>query len=337
MSIRPPCDVIAVGNAIVDLQVRVDDRFLATFGANKGEMRLVDDERQARILATLEGHELHASSGGSAANTVVGIVELGGSAGHCGKVSYDSHGEFYVRDLKRLGIPLLGAPAPKGQTGRTGTCVILVTPDAQRTMFTNLGVSASLSPADIAPESFDGARWLYVEGYLFPGETTRHAALKAIEIAKSKGMKVALTASDPFVIAQCGDQLWDLIRGPVDLLFCNELEARALTGQDDPIECARTIHAAASSVALTLGSKGSLLMHAHSTWPIEGVPVDAVDTTGAGDMYAAGILYGLTRGLDWPTSGHLASHAAARVVQHLGARLPRRFTPDEMCALTARK
>jgi hypothetical protein len=325
--------VYGVGNAIVDLQVRVDDAFLEGRGVPKGQMRLVDDARQAEVLAALASLSVNRCSGGSAANTVVGVADLGGKAAYCGKVGRDDLGDFYLDDLRAVGIAVDG----ERSTIHTGTCLVLVTPDAQRTMLTNLGASARLSPSDVSGDGIEGCEYVYVEGYLFTGDTTRAAALRAIEIAKAKGVKVALTVSDPFVIGLHRDALWELIKGPVDLLFCNEQEAKALTGLDDPIACAQLVHQHAASVALTLGPKGSILMHRHEVYPIEGVPVQAVDTTGAGDMYAAGILYGITHGLDWPTAGHLASHAAARVVTQLGARLPRKFTPEELRALGERK
>jgi sugar/nucleoside kinase (ribokinase family) len=172
-----------------------------------------------------------------------------------------------------------------------------------------------------------------VEGYLFAGEPTRSAALRAIDIAKRAGVKVAFTVSDPFLIQYHREEFWSLIEGPVDLLFCNLEEARALTGKLDAVDCAHEIHRHAENVALTLGGDGSILMHAGATIPIEGVPVQAVDTTGAGDMFAAGILYGITNGLTWKQAGQLASYAAARVVGQLGARLQQRLTAPEIKAL----
>ena len=174
-----------------------------------------------------------------------------------------------------------------------------------------------------------------MEGYLFTGAGTTEAALRAVELAKTVGAKVALTASDAFVIGMARDLLWDLIKGPVDLLFCNEDEAKALTGESDAIDCAQALHEAAENVALTLGAKGAILMHEGQVHPVEGVPVRAVDTTGAGDMFAAGLLYGLGAGMDWPSAGRLASHAAARVVEQMGARLSRKFTEEEIRALSA--
>ena len=172
-----------------------------------------------------------------------------------------------------------------------------------------------------------------MEGYLLTGGTPKDAAYRAIELAKQHDVKVALTVSDPFLVNMLRDEMMELIEGPVDLLFCNEQEARSLTGCDDPVNCAQEIHRHAENVALTLGPNGSLLMHEGELIPIEGVPVPAVDTTGAGDMYAGALLYGITSGMTWKEAGHLASHAAARIVSQLGARMERPFRPDEIMAL----
>lgn len=326
MTTRPRVDVYGVGNALVDIQVRVDDAFLTAQGLAKGHMQLVDPARQAEVLAALRSHEQVRSSGGSAANTIVGIAELGGCAAYCGKVGRDALGEFYREDLHAVGVRFEGGSAPQP----TGTSLVLITPDAQRTMLTSLGASSLLDAADVTGASLQGCKYLYVEGYLLSGEHTRRAALRAIESAKSLGAKIALSVSDPFVVSSAEPLLWELIEGPVDLVFCNEMEAAALVGTEDMVECARSLHEHAESVALTLGAKGSILMHDGVLHPVEGVPVAAVDTTGAGDMYAAGILYGLTNGLSWPDAGRLASHAAARVVSTLGARLPRKLAPGEV-------
>ena len=211
--------------------------------------------------------------------------------------------------------------------------MILITADAQRTMLTHLGVSASLGPEDVSEDAIRNAKYVYVEGYLFGGEPTRSAALRTMELAKRNGVKVAFTVSDPFLISAHRDEFWKLIEGPVDLLFCNLEEARSLTGRHDPVDCAIEIHRHAENVALTLGADGSLLMHEGQVIPIEGVPAKAIDTTGAGDMYAGALLYGITNGLSWKDAGHLASHAAARIVEQLGARLQRRFSKEEIGAL----
>ncbi|MCX7419882.1 MAG: adenosine kinase [Planctomycetia bacterium] len=322
-------DVYGVGNSLVDIQARVDDQFLELVGFQKGIMTLVDEAAQRRVLDQLDGRPTNRCAGGSAANTVMGVVDFGGKAAYAGKTGRDEIGEFFLSDMRQQGVRIEVPPAD----GQSGTCVVLITEDAQRTMLTNLGVSATLSPDDINEEDIRQAKYVYVEGYLFTGEGPRAAALKAMEIAKKNHVKVAFTVSDPFLIGLFRDRFWQLIEEDVDLLFCNVDEARAMTGKEDPIECAQIIHKHAENVALTLGKSGSLLMHRNEVIPIEGVPVQAIDTTGAGDMYAAAILYGITNGFGWPQAGHLASHAAARIVSQLGARLQRRFTRDEISHL----
>lgn len=322
-------DVYGVGNALVDIQARIPEGHLERIGFTKGIMTLVDEAAQARVLASLDGAPVHRCAGGSAANTIIGVADFGGKAAYAGKVGRDEIGEFFLQDLRKLGVT---NEVPPGD-GQSGTSVILITPDAQRTMLTHLGVSATIGPDDIVEAEIAKAKYVYIEGYLFAGDSTQKAALKAIHLAKQNGVKVAFTISDPFLVGMHRDLFWELIAGPVDLLFCNLEEARSLTGLVDPVECAHKIHAQAADVALTLGADGSLLMHGGQVFPIEGVPVKAVDTTGAGDMYAAGVLYGITNGLSWKQAGHLASHAAARVVSQMGARLERKFTKAEIDAL----
>jgi len=322
-------DVYGVGNALVDIQAQITDATLDTLRFAKGVMTLVDEKTQMRVLAEIDGSQITRCAGGSAANTVMGVADFGGKAAYAGKTAADTLGEFFLEDMRKMGVAIEVPPAD----GQTGTCVVLITDDAQRTMLTHLGVSATLGPDDIREDEIRKAKYVYIEGYLFTAADPKAAAMKAIDLAKKHGVKVAFTVSDPFLIHNFKDEFWRLIEGPVDLLFCNLEESRALTGMQDPIECAREIHRHAENVALTLGPNGSLLMHEGEAVPIEGVPVEAVDTTGAGDMYAAGLLYGITNGLTWKQSGHLASHAAARIVGQLGARLQRRFTAEEMQAL----
>lgn len=322
-----PYDVFGVGNALVDIQASVTDELLQQLDYAKGIMTLVDGDTQQKVLAALGEVDTHRCAGGSAANTIMGIADFGGSAAYCGKVAGDGIGEFFLQDMREQGVAI---DVPATAEGPSGTCVVLITDDAQRTMLTSLGASATLSPGDVDEEQLKQASYVYIEGYLFAGEPTRSAALKAMELAKAHGVKVAFTVSDPFLIQYHKEEFWSLIEGPVDLLFCNHEEARALTGKHDAIDCAHEIHQHAENVALTLGENGSLLMHDGESIPIEGVTVEALDTTGAGDMYAAGILYGITSGLSWKQAGHLASHASARIVSQLGARLRNPFTPEEV-------
>ncbi len=321
-----PYNVYGVGNALVDFQARISDETLIALDFPKGIMTLVEEATQQRVLSSIDHSSVTRCAGGSAANTIIGVAQFGGKAAYVGKVADDSVGEFFLEDLRDLGVTI---EVPPG-SGQSGTCVVLITEDAQRTMLTNLGISAELSEEDIDEEEIRKAEWIYVEGYLFAGEGSRAAARRAIDFAVKHGVKVSLTVSDPFLIDLCRDEFLELIEGPVDLLFCNLEEARSLTKKHDPADCAHQIHKHAATVALTLGPDGSLLIEGNQLIPVEGVPVHAIDTTGAGDMYAAGVLFGITNGLTLHDAGHLASHAAARVVSQLGARLHHTFSPAEI-------
>jgi len=322
-------DVFGVGNALVDIQARISENWLASTGFDKGIMTLVDDAQQKAVLDRLSGVSLNRCAGGSAANTIVAVADFGGKTAYAGKVAKDEVGEFFLHDMRKMGVAIEVPPAVSGQSG---TCAILITEDAQRTMLTNLGVSATLTVDDINEEEIKRAKYVYVEGYLLTSPNQKEAAYKAMNLAKQYGCKVAFTASDPFLCSMCRDEIWALLEGPVDLFFCNEEEAKSLTGKTDAIECAAELHRHAESVAMTLGANGSLLMTNGSAIPIEGVAVDAIDTTGAGDMYAGALLYGITNGMSWKQAGHLASHAAARIVGQLGARMQHRFTQKEVAA-----
>ncbi len=323
-------DVFGVGNALVDIQATIPDAALQRLGFPKGAMTLVDGAAQARVLDEI-GHKTNRCAGGSAANTIMGVVDLGGTAAYVGKVASDEIGDFFLSDMRDRGVVI---EVPPSQEGDSGTSVILITEDAQRTMLTNLGVSIALTVDDIDEDELRQSHYVYIEGYLFSGDATRAAAIRAIELASKHNVKVALTISDAFLIDMVRDEFWDLIKGPVDLLFCNEAEARSLTEREDAVDCAHAIHRHATNVALTLGANGSLLMHGGEVIPIEGVAVDAVDTTGAGDMYAAGLLYGLTNGLSWRQAGHLASNVAGRIVTRYGARFPGSFAREEVARLS---
>jgi len=320
-------DVLGVGNALVDIQAKVEDTLLSELSLEKGIMTLADDTKQAAVLEKLVGYPLNLCAGGSAANSMVALADFGGSAAFVGKVGRDDYGNSFQSDLLKLGIHFNTEPS---DSVRTGTCAVLITEDAQRTMLTNLGAAATVTENDICEQTIKAARYVYIEGYLLTGETTKAAAYRAMQVAKENGVKVAFTASDPFLVNMIRDEIWDLITGPVDLFFCNEEEAKSLTGESDPIRCAAKIHEHAENVALTLGGKGSLVMHGGEAFPIEGVETKAIDTTGAGDMYAGALLYGITNNMNWRQAGHLASHAAARIVSQMGARLDRKFTTKEI-------
>ena len=319
-------DVFGVGNALVDIQAKVADSVLTDLEIDKGVMTLVDDERQSNVIKALDGAPVHRCAGGSAANTIVALVEFGGSAAFVGKVGDDDTGKFFLKDIRDLGIAIDVNPSESP----TGTCAVLITEDAQRTMLTNLGASATLGVDDINEEHIKDSEYVYIEGYLFTGDVTKAAAYKAIDLAKKHNVKVAFTASDPFLVNMLKDEMWDLVTGPVDLFFCNEDEAKSLVGDDDPVKCASKIHEHCENVAMTLGAQGSIVMHGGEALSVEGVQVSALDTTGAGDMYAGALLYGITNNMNWQQAGKLASHAAARVVAQMGARLENKFTSDEV-------
>ena len=323
-------DVYGIGNALVDVQARVEDSILNDLEIDKGIMTLVDNDQQQRVLKSLDGRPLNRCAGGSAANTIVAVADFGGSAAFVGKIGNDETGEFFLKDMRDLGVKIDVQPAELA----SGTCAVLITEDAQRTMLTNLGASVTLTEDDIHESLIQASKYVYVEGYLLTGESTKAAAYRAMDLAKKNNVKVAFTASDPFLVNMIRDEIWDLITGPVDLFFCNEEEAKSLTGEDDPIACAAKIHEHAENVALTLGGKGSIVMHGGESFPIEGVDVNAVDTTGAGDMYAGALLYGITNGMSWKQAGHIASHAAGRIVSQMGARLDHKFTAQELSELS---
>ena len=245
-------DVYGVGNSLVDIQAQVADDVIGRLGFHKGVMTLVDETIQHRVLGARRV-PLSRCAGGSAANTVIALADFGGQAAYAGKVGADAPGISVWKTCK-IGVTIEVPTA----TGDTGTCVILITADAQRTMLTHLGVSATLGPDDISEDAIRNAKYVYVEGYLFGGEPTRSAALRTMELAKRNGVKVAFTVSDPFLINAHREEFWRLVEGPVDLLFCNLEEARSLTGKLDPIECATAIHRHAENVALTLGPDGSI-------------------------------------------------------------------------------
>ncbi len=320
-------DVYGIGNALVDVQSQVSDEILSQTGFDKGIMTLVDNDKQQNLLEQLDANAFNRCAGGSAANTIVGIAEFGGKAAYVGKVGNDSMGQFFLDEMRGMGISIEATPAADDPTG---TCAILITPDAQRTMLTNLGASGVLSADDIVESEVEQSKYIYIEGYLLCGPETRSAAYRAIELAQKHGVKIAFTASDPFLVNTNREEIWDLVKGPVDMFFCNEEEARSLTGHEDASDCAQEIHKHCENVALTLGADGSILMNEGDIIRIEGVSVEAVDTTGAGDMYAGGLLFGITNGLDWQQAGKLASHAAGRIVSQMGARLENKFSEEEI-------
>jgi fructokinase len=310
-------DVVGIGNAIVDVLVQADDDLLDNFELTKGTMALVD-EHQAETLYASVGPGLE-TSGGSAANTLAGVAQLGGRAGFIGRVRNDQLGGIFAHDIRSVGA-LFDTPA--ATTGpSTARCLILVTPDAQRTMCTYLGASVGLDPADLDLDLVAQAKVLYLEGYLWDSDEAKAAFIAAAEVARAHGGEVALSLSDAFCVERHRDSFQELVDGHVDILFANEMEITALYKANTFEEAAEQVRGRCKVAALTRSELGSVILNGsgtHTIAPFQLGPL--VDTTGAGDLYAAGFLHGYTQGLDLEACGRLGSLCAGRVVTQLGPR-----------------
>ncbi|MBF8266792.1 MAG: adenosine kinase [Dehalococcoidia bacterium] len=310
-------DVVGIGNAMVDVLAHADEAFLAHHGLAKGAMTLVDAPRAAGIHKAM-GHAVE-MSGGSVGNTMAGLAALGGTGSYIGKVHNDQLGRIFHHDLESLGITFSTAPALDGAP--TARCLVIVTPDGQRSMATYLGACTELGPEDIAAETICGHRVTYLEGYLWDSPRAREAMVKAARIAHAAGGQVALTLSDPFCVDRHRDSFRDLILNHVDILFANEAEIISLYQARDVYAALERGRGDCRVVAVTRSEKGSLIASGDMVYPVNIVPVEwVVDTTGAGDLYAAGVLFGITHGYDLAKSGRIGAIAAAEIVSHLGAR-----------------
>jgi len=317
-ALRPgEIDVIGIGNALVDVLAHGTDAFVHEQGLVKGTMHLVDEDRARHLYQAMgPGTEI---SGGSAANTIVGVASYGGRAQYVGKVRNDQLGEVFIHDLRATGVAFDTPPATTGAA--TGRCLILVTPDAQRTMNTFLGASSQLGPEDLDAALIARGRIVYLEGYLFDPPHAQEAFRKAAALAHAAGRKVALTLSDPFCVDRHRAAFLDLIEHHVDILFANELEICSLYKVSDFDEALPRVRGHCEIAALTRSERGSVIVAGTDVHVIDVHPVDAVvDTTGAGDLYAAGFLFGISRGLGLATAGRLGAIAAAEVISHIGAR-----------------
>jgi sugar/nucleoside kinase (ribokinase family) len=310
-------DVVGIGNALVDVIAHADDGFLVEHSLNKGAMTLIDADRAVYLYDALGG--AIEMSGGSAANTMTGIASLGGRAAYIGKVHDDELGRVFGHDLRAVGVQFRpGAPADGTPTGR---CIIVVTPDAQRTMNTYLGVSSLLEPADIDEATVAAGAVLYMEGYLFDRDLAKAAFRHAAAVAHEHGRKVSLTLSDSFCVDRHRDDFMSLVCDQVDVLFGNRDELCSLYETDDFDACLRCVGRDCSMTVVTVGAEGCMLVTADEVLQVPAVSVDAVlDTTGAGDLFAAGFLFGLTRGAPLVECGRIGAIAAAEVISHVGPR-----------------
>ena len=313
-------DIFGVGNALVDILATVEDSAIEKFSLNKGSMALMDSEQQSRVLVHLEDHSLKLASGGSAANTLVAVAQSGGAGVYAGKVAHDTHGEFYKRDMEEAGVNFYVPLTPESGLP-TGTSVILTTPDTERTMCTHLGISSILSPDDIDPEILGQASICYVEGYLWTGDQSRAACIKTFEAANKAGVKTAFTLSDMFLVDLFADDFRSVLKEHCDIVFCNADEAKHFFKKENVAECAHDLGELCPHAFVTNGADGSFVIEAGNTKHVAGFDVKAVDTVGAGDAFAGGVLYGLTHGMDSPAAAKWGNYFASRVVSRFGPRV----------------
>ncbi len=312
-------DVYGLGNALVDMEYRIDDSFLSKHGIAKGHMTLVDERRIADLRADLDGLRPEQASGGSAANTVVAVQGLGGRGFYSCKVADDETGRFFLRNMAEFGIDThAGAtPAPGG----SGRCLVLVTDDAERTMNTFLGVSSALGAGEIDAAALAQSKIFYVEGYLSASGDSLATASTCRELAEDRGVATAVSMSDPSIVTLFRDNLLQLLGNGVNYLFCNEEEALTWAGSDRLDIAIAELKDIARTCNVTLGSRGSLTTTNGQTVAVPGYRVTALDTNGAGDIYAGACLYGWAKGMEAPDAAKLGNFAAAALVQRYGARL----------------
>ena len=313
-------DIYAIGNALVDSEYEVSDALLQTMGVDKRHMTLIDTPRRAELLHHVKAITPRQTGGGSAGNTVVALAQLGGKAFYSCKVAHDDLGDFYIKDLQAQGVDT-NLNHTRAQDGQTGSCMVLVTPDAERSMCTFLGVSAELDNQALHPHDIAKSKIYYMEGYLAASPTGLSAALQGRKIAKDAGVALALTLSDVSMIQFCKAGLDAMLGEGVDYLFCNQEEAQVWCGSEDLNVVKNKLQNLAKIVCLTRGPAGSEIITSEQTWHVPADKVKAIDTNGAGDMFAGAFLYAISRGYSPDKAANLGNHAAAAVVTQHGNRL----------------
>ncbi len=309
--------VVGIGNAIVDVLAHADNQLILDLGISKGAMSLVDADQSTAIYAKM-GQSIECS-GGSAANTIAGIASLGGKAAFIGRVRDDQLGKVFTHDIRALGVEYTTPPATEGAD--TARCLVMVTPDAQRTMCTYLGASIDLGPEDLDRELIKSADIVYMEGYLWDPPRAKEAFLVAMDIAHAAGNKVSFTLSDAFCVDRYRSDFLELAEKHIDILFANEVEIKSLYQTDSFDEALDRVKNHCEIAVLTRSEKGSVVISGSDIHEVPAEPVaKVVDTTGAGDLYAAGFLYGITNGYNLIDSGRIGSIAAAEIISHIGAR-----------------
>ncbi|MCU0847524.1 MAG: adenosine kinase [Spirochaetes bacterium] len=308
-------DVVAMGSALLDFTVEVDDAFLGDLGLEKGRMQLIDEDRSREIFSRLRGHKMETTPGGSAANTAAGISNLGGNSVFLGMVGRDEYGDLYSRETEDAGvIPRIGR-----HDRMTGHAITFITPDSERSFATHLGAAQELTPDVVEEDVVRAGRIIHIEGYLFEPENLRAACYKALKIAKKSGVLVSIDLSDPSLIGRIHGVFSDVVREYADVVFVNEEEARAFTGKD-AADALDMIYGMCRFAVVKLGSAGSMIKTGGETFRIPVYKTSVVNTNGAGDMYASGVLYGISRGLSPAEAGKIGSYASSLVVARPGAR-----------------
>jgi sugar/nucleoside kinase (ribokinase family) len=316
MAGSPRYDVVAMGNALVDVIAQVGDEFVGEHGLVKGTMALIDGAQAEAFYAQMP--PAIEMSGGSAGNMIAGVASLGWKAAYIGKVADDQLGRVFRHDIAAVGVDFTVPPATNG--AGTGRCLIVVTPDAQRTMQTFLGAGSSLAPGDVDPVLIADAQVVYMEGYLWDPPGAKEAFLKAAAVAHEAGRKVSLTLSDQFCVDRFRREFQNLVANHVDILFANETEITSLYQVATFDEALQAVKGHCEVAALTRSEKGAVILAGGEVHVIDAEPAEVIDTTGAGDLYAAGFLYGYTHGHDIRTCGRMGAICAAEVISHYGAR-----------------
>lgn len=313
-------DVFGVGNAIVDTLAQVGDEMITDLDLAKGSMALMDSKDQARVLGELEHQNLQLASGGSAANTMVAIAQSGGTGVYCGKVAHDTNGEFYKKDMEETGITFPVPLAPEASLP-TGTCVVLTTPDAERTMCTHLGVSTTLNKSEINLDLLAQSKCSYIEGYLWDAEAPRAACVETFEQSQKLGVRTAFTFSDAFLIDRFAEDFHKVVYQYCDIIFCNSDEARQFFETEEIDECTSRMAKICELAFITDSAAGCYVVEKGIVTKVDGFPVKAIDTNGAGDAFAGGTLYGLTNGMSATQAAKWGNYFASRVVENIGPRI----------------
>ena len=313
-------NVYGIGNALVDIVTEVDDQFLKDHNIEKGFMTLVDEELQSKLSRAIDMHVSDKQCGGSAANSIIAVSQFGGTSYYSCKVANDEFGHFYMKDLIANGVDT-NLHIENLEEGITGKCLVMTSDDASRTMSTFLGITQNFSRAEVKEEALKDSEYLYIEGYLVTSDNGVDAMKHAKKLAEQNGVKTALTFSDPSMVKYFKEPMQSVVGASIDLLFCNEEEAMMYTGKDNLSEAREELKREAKRFVITQGKNGAMIFDGDTFIDIEPYKVQAIDTNGAGDLFAGAFLYGITNGHSYADSGKMASLASSQVVTQFGPRL----------------